>query len=627
MCLSTVLFSACSAGASGGFLGGLFEGIDFDNMSFDDLFGTDVPDAGDMDDLYRDAIVFYDLGSEGELYDNVTKKTMPFKDLLSREIKTFSAEVTYLLTKIYGNELTDNQEFDSSFVSGLDTEIDTLWGGNINSIEYEFSKDKDYFQRLESFGSNHSLDGCTSCGSTTLNCSYGLSDFFSENNTTLTSITASKTRVEVFDLNSLSIEKIGFGAGLLSMRDPINYELLKGYYTSSTVDEPDPDPFAGGALITITEYKINSGKSTMSYWTGNATMSAVYTNLCEYVAQALVGGSLSYDECLENTDHLGFTSKDIKRIKETILNNIIKDSSAQTGINNKYYLEVVNAVVDFVAKRTFDVGYNPGGITGVFTTEEAYIYVSIPRMGMKSVDIDLLLTDEVKEDGFDITNWGQGDLSDYFDNALGDMDSFGDMLSYENYKPVFEDEVNVRGVLLMPELDLKYADDYEGVTVGSYNIIVKNESGGDVKVKFTVDDNGTVIFDDYVGYSKLVDMENYESFDEMTFEDDSNVDGGEFGVQGAYEENGGDEDNFISDYEGEKAYEAIEGSLDAFDPEGKNQYMRVWNKFLGIQELPDSDYGTAIKLLDSKNYILSMFDCTDNVNMLLTLMYFRISIY
>lgn len=626
MCLSTVLFSACSSGSTGGLLGGLFEGIDLDNMSFSDLFGTDVPEAGDMDDLYRDAIVFYDLGPEGELYDNVTKKTMPFKDLLSREIKTFSAEVTYLLTKIYGKELTDNAEFDSSFVSSLDGDINTLWGGNINNIQYKFSSGTNFFKDIKSFDSYHSFDGCMGDCSN-LNCSYGLSKFLLATSESLNLSSSDNYMFDYFKISDMSIDsKLHISAidGTSHPDSITNYSTIRAVYDiNPNTDSGKTDP-TSGAMLKVTYYQITD--YIMNKWNFK-TPTTIYNDLYQNVAQSLVEGNLTYDECLKKIDHLGFTKKDLERIKKHILEKIISNIDGSEVTIDRHYEDIVNTIVDFVAKRTFKVGYNPGGVTGVFTTEEAYIYVSIPRMGMKSVDIDLLLTNEVQEDGFDISNWGQSDFSDYIGDAVGDMDSFGDILSYENYKPVFEDEVNVRGVLLMPELDLKYADDYEGVTVGSYNIVVKNESGGNVKVKFTVDDNGKVIYDDYVGYSKLVDMENYESFDEMTFEDDSNIDGGEFGVQGAYEENGGDEDNFISDYEGEKAYEAIEGSLDAFDPEGKNQYMRVWNKFLGIQELPDSDYGTAIKLLDSKNYILTMFDCTDNVNMLLTLMYFRISIY
>lgn len=630
MCLSTVLFSACTGGDSSGLFGKLTNGMDLDNISLEDLMSSNVPQADDMDDMYHDAIVFYDLGPDGELYDNATSKTMPFEDLLNRQIKTFSAEVTYLLTKIYGNELKDDVKFDEDFVSSLDSEINTLWGGTINEFKYAFSGD-DYFNSITSFDNDHSLDGCTSCGSSTLNCSHGLSEYFHDNNSSLLNITSNKIRVEVFDLdNPSSIIKIGFAsAGLFNMRDPINYELLKGYYTLTTTSEADPDPLAGGALININEYKIDGGQSTMKKWASNTTMSQLYNNLNNYVAQALVDGNLSYEDCLKNIDHLGFTSKDIGRIKETILNDIIKDSSSQTGINNKYYQDVIEVIVDFVSKRTCDIEYNPDGITGVFTTEEAYIYVGIPRMGMKSVDIDLLLTNEVMDDDADISNWGQQDFQDYLNNAMGDVEieNLEDLLSNENYKPVFEDEINVRGVLLMPEIDIEYALDYDGVSVGSYNIILKNESSGNVKVKFTVDDNGTIIFDDYVGYSKLTDMENYDSYEELNFDTDGNIDGGEFGVQGVYEENGGDEDQLIGNYEGELAYEAIEGSLGLFDPEGKNQYMRVWNKFLGIKELEGSDYGVSIKLLDSRNYILSMFDCTANPNMLLTLMYFRISLY
>lgn len=402
-------------------------------------------------DLFGDAIVFIDPGSEGKFVDHYTNEETTFGDLVKREIDYFAKILTDSIGDFYIKEIPDGLlKFNLyNFIDGIDGTVpmydseQRIVDGyiDVNNFLYLsavakiYGTDENYALPQVIYGEKQADDSVTE----------KQEDYFNFSKAVFGGV---KRQI---------VEVTSEGA-------TVNYEIFTGSNEFKTDYR--------WALIDNTGLAVGSSASEI--------LTQLQEEIKVMIASAVSGISIPanysvtnratvYAQLVEKIDHLGFTATDLKFISETILAHILgKDAVNEDdriageikrdfgdritstnmtaepdgGVKNyrdyKAYRTAITEMVARTAKTTYEK-ITPEG------AKNEGIFIKFPRISIMAVDIDYLMDNEqfgeVGDDSPEIGDTGY---------EVPDVDPS----EFENGKTTldekFDKELKIVGILLMP---------------------------------------------------------------------------------------------------------------------------------------------------------------------------------
>lgn len=463
--------------------------------------GNPICDGADADDYYLGCLLLTDATALGKYYDNVTESVVSFSDLIDREIETFLKQLVYSLNIIYGNNSTfpSNSSTDSYSLS-------SAWANNSNLIVFA--------QTL--------LDNSHSCGNIggtyTFNCE------------------ACQSRLA--GLNGQEIED-----------NPLNYEnaILGGYsYDSAT------------KLFTS---NLNTTRQWL-YRGGTEDIDSLKIAIAKILCVGDYNANITYDYCLENIDHLGYTDYELELLKTYVLDEIIGEANvaydnslsamigpsititsgdSNTGnflTNNTLHdYKSYTYVVDKLVSRMVELGtggsyplsngqYPQVGVVDVYS-----VYPNLARINIEFKKFSEISSAVNGISEADVANMSEEELNEWYRN----MES-----NNSNPEPCFTPQSKLLSIIFLPKVSNSLAEDFKDslaekygqtfasgydcnkFTIGSLSIGIGDGASSDyvnqyneflINLSFLVKIDGEKIIDGYIdnySYSSASQYPNNE---------------------------------------------------------------------------------------------------------------------
>ncbi len=412
--------SGSGGSASGGSGGGSSSAIEITSDSEDDFFSG--------------VLIMYDAGHSGQFYDDATKENKTFKELLHRQFETFTTHLLYALNVIYGD----------------DSEISSSQGVvNLLSVNSELGS---YWGQYDTLGVNNAtiLSETNASGSYVLNTN----DF-----TNNKSVVASS-------FSTLA----GLGMDVVEPGQFYFNQAIRGGYTYIKDDGDEPLGEFSADINNANAWTMNVQGVTTSEAIRNAIANIVLAKTYSS------GANLSYQECVENIEYLGFSPNDLVNIAEYVKKEII---GTAYDIDERIRQSVPYSAIDITAPNKLDaypdntdIHYYKGYTYVVDILVERMAHITTE--GIYSIDSTFdSYNDDSKVSTYIIlprTNIEIRRCSELFVEDTGSNDLFGGGLlsqsssQSDTYTPVL-DNIKLKQIVFLPKLSesvkKKYLEELE----------------------------------------------------------------------------------------------------------------------------------------------------------------------
>lgn len=341
MLSSVFLFSACDFSESGDTDPKLQSIIDANNngVDFNSFTYTYFDEDGRalLGSAFKEAYVFVDPGSEALYYDNKTDSSVSFADLVEREADTIAENLAHRLIATYGSHITSNVVINQQIIEGADSNHSAEILESIYNIKFDSSDSLgDNIKESTSFNEEVLIENDPI--RYYLDDKYMLSLLMGIKNIIDTDFSEGNLQTIKDDLNTLK-QYFLFDEYVPEGEEAIDVVIMSGAGFNFTINNKLE-------IIKATADADNLHQWEIYNTLGSVDLEGLKEELKNLVLDVKSG--LTTDSSV--VDHLGFTTNDLQKLKELIVERIIGEE------NYDYDNECLSAIIMSSSNNTSDLG-------------------------------------------------------------------------------------------------------------------------------------------------------------------------------------------------------------------------------------------------------------------------------